>query len=177
MIKRILCVVLMLFVFAMPAYAEIDEDIDRNLYESDQTYGTNSTVQGQKPQETSSPQITPIPQNPNQESDEMLSETEVEEKEQLQLRTSLVDTVIYYTGVFMWVFATCWVSFCVFDKVLPFATAPIISRITHGKRENYDLSIPTIVGRFFVITAIGTLFVTGYVKIWLGQFFGWVLSR
>lgn len=177
MIRKIFCVVLMLFVLAMPAYADIDTDIDRNLYESDKTYGTNSTAQGQKPQETSSPQITPIPQGPNQESEEMLSETEVEEQEQLQARTSLVDTVIYYTGAFMWVFATCWVGFCVVDKIMPFATAPIVSRITQGKRENYDLSVPTIVGRFFVITAIGTLFVTGYVKIWLGQFFGWVLSR
>lgn len=177
MIKRILVFALMLAVLVMPAYADIDKDLDRNLYESDKTYGTNSTIQGQKPQDTSNPQITPIPQNPNKESDQMLSETEVKAQEQLQLRTSLVDTVIYYTGVFMWVFAVSWVTFCVVDKILPFTTAPLIRRLTRGERENYDMAIPVIVGRFLVITAIGTLFVTGYVKVWLGQFFGWVLSR
>lgn len=164
MIKKITSIVL-IFSLIIPYHCfALDTDLDRNAFETDEVFGTNPTHQGSNSEDESE-----IP--------ELLDKYEIEDNKNLQDRTYFVDTIIYYTGVFIWIFSILWVTFVVIDKVLPFLTNRIVLFITRGELENLNLTVMDIICKFAVMSVVGTLFATGWVKIWLSEFFGWLLSR
>ncbi len=158
------------FTFVMCA---VDEDVDRNEYVASEAMGTNGTAH--QPQADTEDKKDP-PINDTQPP-EILTEDEISDAADYQNRSSFVDSFIFFTGVFMWIFGTLYVTLAVLDKVVPFISGPVIKFISFGKVEHWELSIGQIIGRFFVVAVIGTLFVQGWVKVWLGTFFGYILSR
>lgn len=156
---------------SVSVFAAVDEDVDRNDYSQDTALGTNDTAH------VSSSDTSDSSDDSETKPEDLLSEDEITEAEKYQSRSSFVDSVIYFTGVFIWIFGTIWVSFAVLDKIAPFLTSPVVKFITRGEKVNLSLSMGAIVVRFIMMSVIGTLFVTGWVKVWLGSFFGWVLSR
>lgn len=157
---------------SLSVFADVDEDVGRNDYSEDTALGTNDTAHV-----SSSSSESDSSDDSEVSKDDLLSEEEIDDADAYQSRSSFVDSVIYFTGVFIWIFGTIWVSFAVLDKVAPFVTSPVIKLITRGEKVNLSLSLSAIIVRFIMMSVVGTLFVTGWVKVWLGSFFGWVLSR
>ncbi len=161
--------------FSQPAfvYCAVDEDVGRNEYVTSEAMGTNGTAHQPHvdSEDNKEPEIN------DAQPPEILTETEISDADNYRDRSSFVDSVIYFTGVFMWIFGTLWVTLAVLDKVAPFLAGPVIKALSFGKVEHWELNIGQILGRFIVVAAIGTVFVQGWVKVWLGTFFGYILSR
>ena len=170
-VKAILFFLLFSCIISSQVFATYDAELDRNNFSSDKVYGTNQITQ--QPESGTTEDLPDI----NKEVEGMLDVNEIEQNQQYQSRTYFVDSVIFFTGVMIYIFSTLWVTIMVIDKILPFLTSPFISRLTRGKIDNYNIPTHSIIFRFLIMVVVGTLFVTGYAKVWLSMFFGWLLSR
>lgn len=162
--KTCIAVMLVMFVLfntAFVSYATFDP-LDRN--------GSNILVPSQPPApDVSDASSSSVPQ--------LIDAEELTKEEERSANTNIVDTTIYLTGILIWIADLLYVSLATLALVMPAVSEPIIKVFTFGKSDHIGDSWGRIITKFIIIAAIGTLFTAGWIKVILGQFYGWFLSR
>lgn len=111
------------------------------------------------------------------DNEDFVDRGKVEEKKQKASNTVFVDTLIFTTGILLWVAATMYVTITTANLVFGGVILTVIRKITFGKVTHLDTKIGTILIKFIALAAIGTLFTSGFVKFAIVKLYGWLLTK